>query len=111
MFPARGLVKLESATASEAQGAWTLRCLPVSGALAPSYQPPPTTTGTTTIRAMHGDFSRVRAAHALAPLGKHIAPLRTATLSPPPVRRTPTTEPQARVQQPAESRCPQPGAL
>jgi predicted esterase len=81
--------------------------LPVSGALAPGYQPPPPT-GTTTIRAMHGeddrtlpatagavtfrafsaagykgDFSRVRAGHALATLGKHIAPLLTATLSPP----------------------------
>jgi predicted esterase len=84
--------------------------LPVSGALAPSYQPPPPT-GTTTIRAMHGeddrtlpatagavtfrafsaagykgDFSRVRAGHALATLGQHIAPLLTATLSPQPAR-------------------------
>jgi predicted esterase len=79
--------------------------LPVSGALVPGYQPPPP--GATTIRALHGeddrtlpatagavtfrafstagykgDFSRVRAGHALATLGKHIAPLLTATLSP-----------------------------
>jgi hypothetical protein len=33
-----------------------------------------------------GDFSRVRAGHALATLGKHIAPLLTATLSPQPAR-------------------------
>jgi predicted esterase len=78
--------------------------LPVSGALAPGYQPPPST-GTTTLRAIHGeddhmlpatagaatfrafsaagyrgDFSRVPAGHALMTLGKHIAPLLTATL-------------------------------
>lgn len=84
--------------------------LPVSGALAPGYQPPPPT-GTTRIRAIHGeddrtlpatagaatfrafstagytgDFSRVKAGHALATLGKHIAPLLTATLTPQPAR-------------------------
>ncbi len=31
-----------------------------------------------------GDFSRVRAGHALATLGQHIAPLLTATLDPQP---------------------------
>ncbi len=82
--------------------------LPVSGALAPGYQPPPPT-GITTIHAMHGDddhtlpatagaatfrafstagykgdFSRVKAGHSLVTLGKHIAPLLNATLGPPP---------------------------
>jgi predicted esterase len=84
--------------------------LPVSGALAPSYQPPPPT-GTTTIRALHGeddrtlpatagaatfrafsatgykgDFSRVQAGHALTTLGKHIVPHLTASLSSRPAR-------------------------
>jgi predicted esterase len=84
--------------------------LPVSGALAPGYQPPPPT-GATTIHALHGeddrtlpatagaatfrafsaagykgDFSRVQAGHALTTLGKHIAPLLAATLSPPSAR-------------------------
>ncbi len=79
----------------------------MSGALAPGFQPPPPM-GATTIRALHGeddrtlpatagaatfrafsaagykgDFSRVKAGHALATIGKHIAPLLTATLSPP----------------------------
>jgi predicted esterase len=81
--------------------------LPVSGALAPGYQPPPPT-GTTTIRALHGeddrtlpatagaatfrafstagykgDFSRVKAGHSLTTLGKHVAPLLTASLGNP----------------------------
>lgn len=84
--------------------------LPVSGALAPGYEPPPPT-GITTIRAMHGeddgtlpatagaatfrafsaagykgDFSRVKAGHSLTTLGKHIAPLLTATPSPAPTQ-------------------------
>jgi predicted esterase len=84
---------------------------PVSGALLPSFQPPPPT-GRTTIHALHGeddrtlpatagaatfrafsaagypgDFSRVKAGHSLATLGKHLAPLLTATLSPPPAAR------------------------
>ena len=33
-----------------------------------------------------GDFSRVKAGHALATLGKHIAPLLTTTLDPQPAR-------------------------
>jgi len=87
--------------------------IPMSGALAPGYQPPPPT-GTTTIRAIHGeddhtltatagaatfrafstagykgDFSRVPAGHALTTtLGKHIAPLLTATLNPQPAGPT-----------------------
>jgi len=84
--------------------------LPVSGALVPGYQPPPPT-GITTIHALHGeddralpatagavtfrafstagykgDFSRVPAGHALMTLGKHIAPLLTAPLTPRPAR-------------------------
>lgn len=84
---------------------------PVSGALLPGFQPPPPT-GRTTIHALHGeddrtlpasagaatfrafstagypgDFSRVKAGHSLTTLGKHIAPLLTATLSPPPAAR------------------------
>ena len=84
----------------------------MSGALAPGFQPPPPM-GATTIRALHGeddrtlpatagaatfrafsaagykgDFSRVKAGHALATIGKHIAPLLTATLGPQPARPT-----------------------
>jgi predicted esterase len=48
----------------------------------------PATAGAATFRAFStagykGDFSRVRAGHSLATLGQHIAPLLTATLSPP----------------------------
>ena len=91
--------------------------LPVSGALAPGYQPPPPM-GATTIHALHGeddrtlpatagaatfrafsaagykgDFSRVQAGHALTTLGKHIAPLLTDTLSPQSARTPAVTIP------------------
>ena len=95
--------------------------IPVSGALAPGFQPPPPM-GATTILALHGeddrtlpatagaatfrafsvagykgDFSRVKAGHALATIGKHIAPLLTATLSPQAARATgPSAELRAR---------------
>ena len=89
---------------------WTFRCRAPGVRPSPSYQPPPPT-GTTTIRAIHGeddrtlpatagaatfrsfstagykgDFSRVKAGHSLTTLGKHIAPLLTATLDPQPTR-------------------------
>ena len=51
----------------------------------------PATAGAVTFRAFSaagykGDFSRVRAGHALTTLGKHLAPLLTATLNPQPAR-------------------------
>lgn len=80
--------------------------IPVSGALVAGYQPPPPS-GRTTIRALHGaedrtlpattgaatfrtfsvagykgDFTRVSAGHSLKTIGRHIAPILTAVLTP-----------------------------
>lgn len=51
----------------------------------------PATAGAATFRAFSaagykGDFSRVRAGYVLTTLGKHLAPLLTATLNPQPAR-------------------------
>ncbi len=84
--------------------------IPVSGALAPTYQPSPST-GRTTIHALHGeddrtlpvtasaatfraftaagyrgDYKRVRAGHSLTTIGDSIAPILSASLDPKPVR-------------------------
>ena len=62
----------------------------------------PATAGAATFRAFSaagykGDFSRVPAGHVLTTLGKHIASLVTATLSPQPARPTgPSAELRAR---------------
>ncbi len=84
--------------------------IPVSGALAASYQPPPST-GRTSIHAIHGeddrtlpatasaatfrtftaagyrgDYKRVRAGHSLTTIGDYIAPLLSASIDPKPAR-------------------------
>ena len=94
--------------------------IPVSGALAASYQPPPST-GRTTIHAIHGeddrtlpatasaatfraftaagyrgDYKRVHAGHSLTTIGDFIAPILSASIDPKPVRKLGLTMPQIR---------------
>ena len=93
--------------------------LPVSGALAASYQPPPT--GRTTIHAIHGeddrtlpatasaatfraftaagyrgDYKRVHAGHSLTTIGDFIAPILSASIDPKPARKLGLSVPQIR---------------
>ena len=94
--------------------------IPVSGALAASYQPPPPT-GRTTIHAIHGeddrtlpatasaatfraftaagyrgDYKRVHAGHALTTIGDFIAPILSASIDPKPARKVGLAVPQIR---------------
>jgi predicted esterase len=94
--------------------------IPVSGALAVGYQPPPST-GRTMIHAIHGeddrtlpatasaatfraftaagyigDYKRVHAGHSLTTIGDFIAPILSASIDPKPVRKVGLSIPQIR---------------